>query len=364
MHPPATPGRALGLLVLAALVLAACSGAGGEQATTTTSRPTTTTEPPPTAPLTGEALTDEDRAAEVLGRPALVVKIDNHDQNARPQTGIAQADVVYEERVEGGATRLAAVFHSEGSDPVGPIRSARTSDIGIVSPLNRPLFAFSGANREALAEVLSAPIVDARWDALPDEYEKVRERPGPHDLYSTTSGLWSHAPDGAGPPPPLFTYRDRDDAPAGGEPVEGVTFAFGGRVNYGAAYSWDSDGWAREQNGTPHLDAAGDRIAPANVIVQFVDYVDTSQRDQAGSAVPEAQLVGSGDAWVLTGGRLLRATWAKPSLDAVTTYTDPAGRPVALAPGRTWVELVPPGQAELVGAGDAAEPAGSGGGGS
>ena len=140
------------LVVLVALGLLSSCGGGGKKAastttTTSTTIATTTTAPPPTFPLTGLPATD----LGLLKRPALVVKIDNADGSgagnaARPQSGLNQADVVYEEMVEGSVTRLAAVFQSGDSDPVGPIRSFRTTDVAVFTPLHNPLFAWSGAN--------------------------------------------------------------------------------------------------------------------------------------------------------------------------------------------------------------------------
>src|SRR5688500_2411294 len=132
------------LLVSASLV--ACGGGDDDAApkATTATAPTTTAPPAPTptsgAPLTGLAVTDPAKVA----RPALIVKLDNAPKG-RPQEGINQADVVVEVGVEGGITRFAAIFHSQDIPEVGPIRSARSTDIAIASELNRPLFAYSGA---------------------------------------------------------------------------------------------------------------------------------------------------------------------------------------------------------------------------
>src|SRR2546430_1166289 len=120
-------------VVVALALLSACGGGKKTASTTTTTSTsivTTTSAPPPVYPLTGLVATDPGN----LKRPALVVKIDNADGSgsgnvARPQIGLNQADIVYEEMVEGSVTRLAAVFHSMDSDPVGPVRSARTTDV-------------------------------------------------------------------------------------------------------------------------------------------------------------------------------------------------------------------------------------------
>ena len=103
----------------------------------------------------------------------------------------------------------------------------------------------------------------------------------------------------------------------------------------------------RSQNGTPHVDSDGERVWAANVIVRFTPYRDSGVPDSTGGVVPEAQAAGEGDVWLLSGGRAQPGRWHKPSADAVTTYTDAAGAPLRLAPGPTWVEVLPPGTGEV-----------------
>jgi hypothetical protein len=287
------------------------------------------------SPLTGIA-------GAAPNRPALVVKIDNAPA-ARPQTGLNQADVVYEELVEGRLTRFAAVFHSQDSAPVGPVRSARSTDIAVASPLHRPLFAYSGANAVFEAEIRQAPLVNVGYHAAPDRYYREPSRHAPYNLFSRTPALFQLAPADSVAPPALFRYRAAGEAPAG--PGMAATDRATARWATQVDWQWDPavGEWRRSQDGRPHVDAAGRNIAPANVVVQFVTYRDTGLRDRSGAAVPEAQVVGDGDAWVLTGGALIPAHWSKPSAEAVTRFLDGAGADVKLAPGRTWVELAPPG---------------------
>jgi Protein of unknown function (DUF3048) N-terminal domain/Protein of unknown function (DUF3048) C-terminal domain len=302
---------------------------------------------PPTtaaAPLTGLPM-DIARAR----RPVLVVKIDNAPK-ARPQIGLNQADVVFEEGVEGGITRFAALFHSEESKPVGPVRSARSTDIRLISALHHPLFAYSGANATFQRYVHEAPLVDVGFDAHSDRYHRDSARPSPYNLFSDTDKLFDLAPDGAVPPPALFAWRSPGAAPSG-PAARAVTHA---RVWWQASkfteaiWDWDvtARGWRRTQNGETHVDGAGKQVTPANVVVQFVTYHDTGQVDSTGTAVPEADVIGEGDAWVLTGGMLIPCRWSKASDTDITRYTDSSGAQVKLTPGKTWVELVPPNQAE------------------
>lgn len=345
--------RTVSVLCAVAVVLSACSSKKADKPVVTRPAPTTTTStvPAPTvvAPLTGAPTTD----LAATKRPALVVKIDNADPAARPQLGLVEADVVYEERLEGGVTRFAAVFQSRGADPVGPVRSARMVDIPIVSALSRPLFAWSGANPGVTAAIRSAPLIDVGADVHPDIYKRRNTggKKAPHDLYTSTLELWSQAPDDRTPPAPLFTYRDPDDAlGAGARVVRDVRVDFGVWVGAPANWRWNAirGGFTRHQSGTPHVDERGRPIAPENVVIQFVDYYANGDVDSGGGAVYEAAQVGAGTCWILTDGHVVEGVWEKTSDEAVTTYVDTDGNPIALTPGRTWVELTPPGGAQIV----------------
>ena len=309
-------------------------------------RPPAVPAPPTmaTSPLTGLPM-------DILRskRPVLVVKIDNAPK-ARPQIGLNQADVVFEEGVEGGITRFAALFQSEDSKPVGPVRSARSTDIKIVSALHHPLFAYSGANALFKQYVHDAPLVDVGVDNYPDRYHREADRTSPYNLFSDTPALFDLAPPNSVPPPALFAWRS-PGAAASGPGARAVTHArlwWQASKMTEAIWDWDplSKGWRRTQNGEIHVDAAGRQVTPANVVVQFVTYHDTGLVDSSGTSVPEADVVGSGDAWVLTGGMLIPCHWSKASNTEITHYTDASGAEVRLAPGKTWVELVPPDQGE------------------
>ncbi len=343
-------GAAAAFLVIGGVALALTMGGDDPPppttTTTTTVAETTTTAPQPVAPLTGLPGDYGSR----LGRTALVVKIDNGEPQARPQVGINEADVVYEERVEGSVTRLLAIFHSTDSVPVGPVRSARTSDIAIFTPLNHPYFAWSGANGIFARRVRDAAALDVGYDALSSEYFREPSRRAPHNLMlKSTATIMALPNEGSAPPPPLFPYRSKGQTVAHLEPAAGARVTFGGSGGSAPTeWRWNGKGWARTQKGTPHVDAAGVQVAPANVVIQFVEYAPTDVTDQFGVLIPEAQLVGEGDVWVLTGGGtpgLVQGRWHKPALEAVTTYTDVDGNPILLTPGRTWVVLPSPGGA-------------------
>ena len=340
------------LVVATALATAACGGgdddAAAPRATTTSAAPAPTEPPAPPAdiaPLTGLPQPDAARR----NRPLLVVKIDNAPK-ARPPTGINAADVVIQEKVEDGVTRFLAMYHSNDADPVGPVRSARSTDIALLVPLHRPLYAFSGTNATFQRQLAAAPIVDLQDSKVPSAYRRQSGRPAPYNLFSSTSALYRHAGQGSSAPPPLFRFRAEGQA-AGGDAAKGVHMEFRGKnITTITDYAWDgaSGTWKRSQDGRAHVDSAGVQVAPKNVIVQLVRYVDTGQIDTSGAAVPEAEVVGEGEAWILTDGKVVKGRWAKPSPEVLTTYTGPDGQPVALTPGQTWIELPPAGSARLV----------------
>ncbi|MFT7647403.1 MAG: hypothetical protein ACI8Y4_002151 [Candidatus Poriferisodalaceae bacterium] len=346
------PLRLVAAVMVAVFVGAACSGGGATvtadvtttapptaapptTTTTTTIPPTTTTStktlpPRPTAPLTGLEVDAE------ITRPAFVLKIDNHEQ-ARPQFGLNLADVVFEELVEGNITRLAAVFHSQDADPVGPVRSARTGDYDLLRNLNTPLFGNSGGNATVLRGLRNVDTIvlsDATVGAAA-YYRVFSGRRAPHNLVTDTPTIYELAEDQGGTPPALFEYReDGDELSPTATEVSTVRVDYGG---YRIEYTWDAEvsGWARTQQGTDHLDADEVRVAPENVVIQFIRY--SSSVAFAGS--PHAELIGSGDVWILTDGHLIAGTWSRAGETDVTTYADATGAPILLTPGRTWVAL-------------------------
>ena len=287
--------------------------------------------------ITGRAIANPN----INNTPALVVKIDNVPR-ARPQTAINDADIVYVELVEGGVTRYAAVFHSENPGTVGPVRSMRTTDINLLRPLNEPLFANSGANQITTAAVNASQLVNiGAATGAGGAYFRNGGRPAPHNLFSTTQALRSAGGNRGGVPPVVFAPRR-----PGTDLPNAAAASNGFRVNYpntSVLYDWNGTGWARTQDGAATVDTAGVRTAPETVIVQFTPYGPS----RADANSPEAQVVGTGDAWIFTEGQLIRGTWSKSRPLAVTQYRDANGDLIELLPGRIWVELPKPGGARL-----------------
>lgn len=333
--------------IVAALLASDGADATAPETTTTTTEAPATTEAPTTtlpqvvAPLTGLAGDYE----ATIGRPALFVKLDNHVQ-ARPHAGINQADIVFEEQVEGNITRLAAVFHSRQPDAVGPVRSTRTTDIDLAALFGSPVYASSGGNSHVLGALSRSSVVDVGHNRGGAGFWRERGRPGPHDLFARPADLWSRAGDAGSVPAPIFTYRaEGDPLPTGATPAGGVALRFGGAEI--SRFTWDaaSGSWHRSHNGAPHVDTDGVQVAPANVVVLEIGYRFSSGATESS---PHGVTTGEGRALVLTAGHVVEGRWVRPGPGDPLQLLAADGSPIALTPGQTFVELPPAGGATIL----------------
>ena len=293
-----------------------------------------------TAPLTGEPLEDE----ALPQQRAVAVKVGNNEARSRPQTGLAEADVVYEELVENFKTRFLAVFHTDVPDLIGPVRSGRTGDIGLLTDLGAPYIVYSGANsaveRELSRSERAGESVRVGASMMAAPFERDPGREAPFNLYFNFENLETRV--GAGAPVPvvegLFEYGVTPSRGLDG--VSGVTVSYPRRNGRSSTHVWDGEigGWVRIQDGTLHTtvkDGSEVEIAPPNVVVVRVDYV----RSSADSISPHAVPYGRGRAWVLTRGAVHETTWERLEGIAGFRFYDDAGDSVTLAPGPTWVLL-------------------------
>jgi hypothetical protein len=332
-------------LAAGAAVLASCGGHSKPKAlpttTSTTVPATTTTTLPPTSPLTG---LPQPNAAQ-LNAPAVVIKIDNIDA-ARPQTGLSSADIVYEEEVEGGLTRLAAVYQSDYPTVVGPVRSGRLTDEGIADDLNHPVLAYAGTNAIFLPILRSQPVWDVDIDNYPGLFYRAGPKPAPHNLFTNVVSL-AKVPTHPTPPAPLFQYRS-PSAPFSGAGVAPATHLAFSLPDTSVAWDFNQQSgvYLRTQNGTPDVDNTGAQLSAKNVVVLFINYIISGYATGEGgppAAIPEGIMTGTGQAWFFSGGQVVKGTWSRPNLTTPATYTDGAGSPILLAPGNTWVEMAPVG---------------------
>ncbi len=323
--------RFISVVAIALATLSACGGGGGTVAAKHKRLPvtTTTTPGPPVAPLTGVP----DPTGQSLTRPALSVKIENAPES-RPQTGLQNADVVYEQIVEYGITRFMAVFNSSLPPVVGPIRSGRIMDPDLSAPLGG-IFVYSGGIQATEDAIKATPGVNVIVDTgSGSALFRDRTKAAPHNLYGHTDQLVASGGKPV-PPPPLFQYLPTG-VPFAGDGVQAFTVKYD--PTYGQpTYTWDPaiGAWRRSIGLQPFVTTDGGQVAPNNVIVQFVGSYLPSPEDGSFNTV------GSGDAWIFSAGKMAKGRWSRSARTAPIQYTDANGAPIRLMPGRTWVEFEP-----------------------
>ena len=295
------------------------------------------TPPEPTpCPLTGEA----PEGGAVPARPALAVKVEN-DPIVRPQDGLNDADIVYEQEVEGGITRFIVVFQCTDSKRIWPIRSGRTSDPDVLTQFGTTVFAYADAANYVVNAVKKAgDVVDIRWETKRDFYHEDPAKEAPHHLYSSTKDLYKAAGkkiSGIGAPDPIFEYSEAFPE-VKSKPAKSV------EVNFSSSSDviWKYKGGVYERyHGSEQHTSSGSPVTADNVLIQILDYENSGHVDVAGNPVPEAQHVGEGKAYLLRDGKVISGKWSRPGANGITRFTTKAGDAFLFKPGNTWVELYP-----------------------
>lgn len=267
------------------------------------------------------------------GAPVLVAKIDNSPQ-ARPPVGLGAADLVYVEPVEGGLSRLAAVFSTHKPPAIGPVRSARETDLTLLEQFGNPTLASSGAAPELVASVDRASLQNASADRQPAAYFRDYSRNAPHNMFVRSDqlpvgGNW-----------PSASQLRFGPAPPGGRPTQHQEARYQDTV-IGFDWAPSDNGWLVSMDGAAYTAADIGRVVAGTVVLQSVQVEESAVSDIAGSVSPLVQTTGSGPALVLRDGQVFEAEWSRPSLQAGTTYSTPTGAPIPFAPGQVWTVLVP-----------------------
>jgi len=271
--------------------------------------------------------------------PVLAVKIDDTNA-ARPQIGLEDADVVYIEQVEGGLTRLAAIFSSRVPERVGPVRSARISDIDILKQYGRVAFAYSGAQRKLLpviaaanlqnlgAQTQSSSIYTTDPNRVPPVamvlradllMAKVLEKN--YQITTAKNVGWSFG-----------------DGPQGGKPTQSVIMHWPAS-RYSAEWSKSESRWLLSHNSALDVADSGKTLGPTTLVIQMVSITDSEYHDKLGGITPFSQTVGSGRGFILRDGRTFSARWSRPTDADGTTWTLADGSEIRFASGQIWVAL-------------------------
>lgn len=322
--------RLVALLAITALAITAC-----------TARPTASPTPTATpkvyvySPLTGAKY--EAGSNPALDGPSVACKIDNLGV-ARPQISLNQTDIVFDELVEGGLTRLVAVWHSRLPEQVGPVRSIRPMDPDIVSQFGG-IVCYSGGQRKFVKLMQATNVFNASETEEDGKgtFSRAPDRESPHNVIVNVAKLQQAHAELAPPQKGFFFAANASGATAaeGGIAVDNFKVYF---PNALAEWAPSADGtrWLRTQDGEPHLDIVDSKqISAKNVVVMQVKI------DRQYGNVPKTTMVGTGKAWVFTGGNYVEATWSKASQTAPIFLRDAAGQEILLARGNTWIELMP-----------------------
>lgn len=313
---------------VAFVALAALAGCASAPESQPTPKASTSTTPPETNLLSGRIGPNQ---------PILVVKIDD-TANAHPQIGLEKADLIYVEQVEAGLTRLAAVFSSELPERIGPVRSARISDIDIFANFGKVAFAYSGAQGRLLPYISAANW----WDLgaqrqSPTIYTRDSSRRAPWNMVLLPQALLDKAAErGQVPDPPKSLGWNFGAAPRQGTPVSSV------EVRWPASryqITWSGSAFTLSQDDRPEVSEAGVPFQPTTIVIQLCPIVPSEFGDRYGGRTPKTEVIGRGTAIVLRDGRAYRVTWQRPSTQDPTTFTMPDGQELPFAAGQVWIML-------------------------
>lgn len=305
------------LLVLSLSFFAACSKKEVKKKKGDTT--TTTQKEKMILPLRG---TEVDSIPQ---RPVIVVKIGNNPE-ARPQTGLNDADIVFEEVVEGGITRYVGVFQSKAQDLIGPVRSVRGMDPNIAK-LFGGIFAYSGGTQKNESAIQSTTGIKALNEtSAKDAMIRTKDRYAPNNLYIDSKKMWALADENKAPDQ-LFQYSKT--ALETGAPVKNFTIPF--TSGFQATFTSSSGGFLKSSPSGPVLDNNKVQVSPANVLVMAISYPNYS----------EGIVIGSGKLWVFSNGKYVEGTWSRVSADEKLKLIDSTGNEIKLSPGQTFIELMP-----------------------
>ncbi len=334
--------RAGALAAAAVLTFAACSGDDVPEVAVETPAPSPSA-PDPKCPLTGKTATSPSLAE----RPAVAIKVENAPI-AYPLSGLEDAELVFEELVEGGVTRFMAIYHCTDANKVGPVRSARVVDPGIMIPITRILGA-AGGNAIVRKELKKADVV-----VLDEKRSKkaMRRIPRPgialeHTLYANTRAIRNLGQKRFDEPP--RTNFEFGPLKGKAKKTRSVTINFGGESTVG--YTWSKGKWKRFDNGSPLLAEGGGQIGVDNVVIEQ-HTINNSRTivDVGGNpSIEIADQTGKGTAVLLRDGKAINGRWIRKNLKGPVRFVTNAGDTMVFAPGTIWVELVPDRKGEIKG---------------
>jgi Protein of unknown function (DUF3048) C-terminal domain/Protein of unknown function (DUF3048) N-terminal domain len=340
------------VVVLAGVVVGVVAATGGGKKNPSSTKGVTTTT---VAALSATVcpLTDTPAPGGVVpDRPALLVKVGNEPEGARPQSGLNEADIIYDTPAEGFVMRYVAVYQCNNASSIGPTRSVRWVDYHMIA---RPFFTPILAYAQGINPNLDGVAKDKAWlsgidllDVPASVAWRISTREAPDNLYTSTKSLYAVYPKLKTPPPSVFTYSAK--------PVSAATPAASLAINFSegtdVVWKWDAQKslWMHTYSGVPDVDVlTKQQVSTTNIVVQIAKYTRGRYSESLGGGGDvQSQLLGSGPGYILRNGTAVKVTWHRTDEIQPTSFTDAAGQKVSLAPGRTWVEIVPNTQADAL----------------
>lgn len=291
------------------------------------------------APLSGVLV-----SPEVAKRKIIAVVVENHP-DARPQSGLNKASLIYETIAEGGITRFLAFFQEQEPSEIGPVRSARIAFLDWAREF-KAIFAHVGGNADALNLLHSnqAGVFDLdefKWGT--STFWRDSSRWAPHNAYTSIEKLKAAASASGYPlEEEIKGYPFKDDLPKEKrQPQNPITINFSG-YQFAITYNYDLDKnlYLRNLAGSPHLDrVTGENLSAKNVVVMFAQMIPGV--NYAGEEETEVQTIGSGKCLVFQDGKITEDTWQKSTKDSVTHFLDSQNQEIKFNAGQTWVEVIP-----------------------
>ena len=271
--------------------------------------------------------------------PILAVKIDD-TAPAHPQAGLEDADIVYIELVEGGLTRLAAIFSSKIPPVIGPVRSARISDLDILQQFGRVAFAYSGAQSKLLPVIAAANLENlGAQRQSPQIYSTDPLRNAPTAMMLQAQKLMANVAAAKLPvaisKPIGWSFGEK---PETGTAISSVKVSWPAN-SYNATWSAKEKRWLLSQKERPNLSSSGVHLGPTTFVIQLVSITDSIYRDKGGGVTPFSETVGAGKGFILRDGLAIAANWSRPSGDQGTTWKTSAGDAIKFAAGQVWIAL-------------------------
>ena len=271
--------------------------------------------------------------------PILAVKIDD-TAAAHPQAGLEDADIVYIEQVEGGLTRLAAIFSSKIPAVIGPVRSARISDLEILEQFGKVAFAYSGAQKKLLPVIAEANVINlGAQRQSPQIYATDPLRRAPTAMMLQAQKLMANVAKDALPiaisKPIGWSFGEM---PETGTAIASVKVSWPAN-SYTATWSEKEKRWLLSHRDSANLAASGLHLGPTTFVIQLVSITDSIYRDKVGGVTPYSETIGTGKGFVLRDGFAIAANWSRPSGNQGTTWTTEDGEEIKFAAGQVWIAL-------------------------